>query len=434
MTSAINARWFQLFMGRLFCLAVFSCLVCHIPAAQGQGLVSYEAAAPLGLERAWFAQVRVDQSRHHVTGWTLFEDNLLALTDGGLVESFNAETGEVLWTSQAAPIDRKASGPAADKKYVALVSGATLYVLDRSNGRLLFSRALATAPAAAPALCDNHAYVTFLNGRVEGHNLEDPTASTWYFQSVGRIFHSPSASGKLVSWPTNRGYLYAGQATSPRVLYRIQTQSPATTPPTEAAPLVYIATADGHVYCFEHLNGHEKWRYSMGFPATGRPAAVGERLYVASSEPRLHALDTKTGKEFWSIDGVTGFAAQGVHNVYGLDDLGRVVVCDKADGHFVGMLPGLRYESVFNDQSDRLFLVSRNGLVQCLRERDAVEPTMYRQEIEQETEETEEPSPETTPTVVSPTVPESETPATETAEPSPFNDESNAAGDNPFEF
>lgn len=413
--------------------------VCAPLTATAGTLVSYADAAPLGLERVWFAQARVDVSRHRVTNWVLYEDNLLAASNGGLVQSFNAETGETLWTTQPGPLDQAAFGPAVSKNYVALVSGASLYALDRASGRLLWSQALGSAPAAAPALSETDAYVPFLSGRIESYQLANPKKPTWYFQSVGRIFYPPTVSGELVSWPTSRGYLYVGQAGAPHLLYRIQTSSTAIAPPTEGFNLLFVAVEDGNVHCFRLLNGREKWRYSMGFPATGRPGVVGERLYVASSEPMLHAIDAQSGKQLWSIPDVTQFAAQGAKNVYGLDNMGRLVVFNKETGQFVGSLPGPGgFQAVFNEQSDRIFLVDRRGLVQCLREMGAVEPTMYRQATTEETsEEVEEKSGDaTTPAQGETPVPDEqvEEPDQDVPEVSPFSTEPGVDTDNPFGF
>jgi hypothetical protein len=50
--------------------------------------------------------------------------------------------------------------------------------------------------------------------------------------------------------------------------------------------------------------------------------------------------------------------------------------------------------TLVNDQSDRIFLVNDRGLVQCLREIGAVEPTLYRKE-----EPSEPPAAEAKPTI-----------------------------------
>ncbi len=415
---------------------IVACCVCVPLKGFAQSLVSYDVAAPAGLERSWFAQVQLNVSRHRMRSWRLHENNLLALTTGGLIHSFNADTGETLWTAQPGPLDQPATGPAASGGYVATVSGAELYILDRANGQLLWSRTLGSAAAAAPTLSEEYAYVSFLNGRVEGHRLDDRDALPWYSQSVGRIFHSPSTSGRVVTWPTDRGYLYVGQASPPQVLYRIETTSHATAPPTEADPYLYIVSADGHVYCFDALDGVEVWRYSMGYTATARAAVVGDRVYVASSEPMLHAMDAITGEPLWTVPGITQFVSQGLKNAYGLDDRGKLVIVDVESGKYVGVLAGENYQAVFNEQSDRIFLVNDRGLVQCLHEIGAVEPTMYRK-IPMIKELLTKPAEEETPFVEEPidepTIPYGEEPAEEEPE-SPFPADEGEEFDNPFSF
>lgn len=405
-----------------------------------QSLISYDIATPAGLERAWFGQAQVDSSRHRVQDWKLHRDMLFAVSTSGLIHAFNAETGETLWTAQPGPLDRAALGPAVNDNYVAVVSGAVLYVLDRTNGKLLWSRPLGSAPAGAPALSEELVYVTFLNGRVEGYHLKDPQTFPWYSQSVGRIFHSPTASGSVVSWPTSRGYLYVGQANEPpRVLYRIETDAPATAPPTEADPFLYVTSADGHVYAFNAVTGKEVWRYSMGYLASGRPAVVGDRVYVASTEPMLHALDAETGALLWNVPDVINFAAQGLKKVYGLDEFGRLLIFDRETGRYVGTLPGANYNAVFNEETDRLYLVNDRGLVQALHEIGADEPTAFSAKPVEE-EEPAEPAETTSPVEQAqpePTTPFGEEPA---EEESPFGEEEasdaeeRGAEDNPFSF
>jgi outer membrane protein assembly factor BamB len=412
------------------CLAILS-----VPTV-AQSLISYDMATPVGLERAWFGQVQLDVTRHRVVDWLLYKDNLLAMTSGGLIHSFNAETGETRWITQAGPLDQLAAGPAANDKFVALVSGGELYVLDRTTGKLLWNRKLGSAAAAAPALGAERAFVSFLNGRIEGYSLEDHMANPWYSQSIGRIFHSPTVSGDFVSWPTNRGFLYVAQTHPPRVLYRIETASPATAPPSALHDLIYVTSADGHIYAFRELTGKEAWRYSMGYVGTSRPAVVGERLYSASSEPMLHAVDAKTGEPLWTVPDITQFAAQGLKHVYGVDEFGRLVIVDFKTGKYVGTLPGSNYQAVFNEQSDRIFLVNSRGFVQCLHEINAVEPTMFRDLSKEEKEAEAKPANEATPAPVeqvpvAPTVPLGEEPAVEA---SPFQEEGGEDIGNPFDF
>jgi outer membrane protein assembly factor BamB len=342
-------------------------------------LVSQEQAARNGLERAWFSQVPVDPSRSRVSTWYLYYDQLYAVTDSGIVAALDSATGEQLWSKQIGKPGHAAFGPGANDKYLGVVSGAKLYLLDRHNGRLIWVRSLGSAPSSGPALSRTHAYVALMTGRIEGYKLSDPVAQPWYYQSKGRTMLRPTTTGEVVSWPTTAGYLYVSRADEPGVLFRLETNDDIVTSPAEAEPYLYIASLDGYLYAIHEITGREKWRFSTGYTITSSPAIVGKVAYVASAQPALFALNAETGQELWSVAGVSHFAAQGRNRVYASDRFGNILVIDAKTG---GVLSRMRvYEDEYtlvNDQSDRLFIVNDRGLVQCLHEIGAKEPTMYR--------------------------------------------------------
>jgi N-methylhydantoinase A/oxoprolinase/acetone carboxylase beta subunit len=64
--------------------------------------------------------------------------------------------------------------------------------------------------------------------------------------------------------------------------------------------------------------------------------------------------------------------------VYAVDDLNALVVLDAASGApLARMATDGRTNALVNDQTDRLFLVSTDGLVQCLHEIGATEPLYH---------------------------------------------------------
>jgi outer membrane protein assembly factor BamB len=348
---------------------------------QAQGpLVTREMAASRGLERAWFAQVPVNASRNRVTTWYLYYDRLYSVTDSGVIAALNAETGEQLWAVQVGRPGTAAFGPGANDDYLGVVSGGKLYILDRHTGRMKWIRELGSAPSSGPALSNDYAYVALVTGRIEGFRLDDPLLQPWYYQSNGRTYLRPTVTGNVVSWPTANGYLYVADANEPHVMFRLETNADIVTSPAQQSPMLYIASLDGYLYCVNELTGDEEWRYSTGYAIDSSPAVVGDMAFVASFEPALHAIDSKTGADKWVAPGVSHFAARGKDRTYASDRYGNLVILDTTTGRQVGGLPvaeGL--ETLVNDQSDRIFLVNDRGLVQCLHEIGAVEPTLYRQ-------------------------------------------------------
>ncbi len=357
------------------------------PARAARMLVTYDEAARHGLERAWFAQAPVDPSRSRASTWYLHLDRLYCVTDSGLVTALNAETGATLWTRQVGKPGVPAFGPEANLKYLGVVSGSRLYILDVETGRLKFSRELGSAPSSGPALSNRYAFVALVTGRIEGYDLENPAAQPWYYQSKGRTYLRPTTTGSIVSWPTSEGYLYVSDAEDPKIRFRLETNDDIVTSPAEMSPYLYIASLDGYLYCMNETTGREEWRYSTGYPIMSSPALVGDHAFVASIEPVLHCIDAKSGARNWSIAGVSHFGAKGKQRVYASDRYGNLIILDAKTGALLGRLKTAEgLETMVNDQTDRIFLVNDRGLVQCLREVGAIEPTIYRQPAAPEAE------------------------------------------------
>ncbi len=367
-------------------LIVWGGLLCWAAAGQAHpadDLISSQAAARYGLERAWFAYARVEPSRHRVVQWVLAGDHVFALTSDGTVQSFDSETGQTSWVTEiASPADTPV-GLAANSEVVAVVTATRLYLLQRQDGRQLWSRPLSGAPSAAPALSAGYAYVSLLAGRLEGFDLANPQRPVWHYQTSGHSYHRPLATRQIVSWSNDEGYLFVGSAEEPRPLWRIHTQDEVVAASAAQEPHLYAASWDGYLYCYDQLSGREVWRYSVGLPITKQPAIVAGRAYVASLSPALHAIDLGTGRPVWAVDGLCQFVAQGKSALYGLDSRGTLTLLDRQTGGILGRLTSSpRVTAIVNGQTDRIFLVNQQGLVQCWREMGATEPVRYRQSSE----------------------------------------------------
>jgi PQQ-like domain len=348
-------------------------------------LLPQEELRQLGLVRAWFAQVRLDRSRNHLERAVLDDDQLTVLTNAGVVQQLNALTGETLWVAPIGNENYPSLGPACSDKYVALVNGSTLYVLDRVDGRPVLIRRIGGAPGAAPAISSNHVFVPLLNGRIEGYPLMNEKQLTpWYYQSYGRTMVAPLATPESIVWATETGYLYVGNSVKPGMRFRLETGSEIVAPPTYRKPFVYVAATSGEVFAMQEMTGAREWKYASGFPVTRAVAPVGERVFATSEEPRLHCIDAKSGGAVWEAPHVSQFAAASKQRVYGVDDLGAFVVLDGAKGTLLGrIVTDHLIKSLVNDQTDRVYLISDNGLVECLREADAKEPLYHNPKVEE---------------------------------------------------
>jgi hypothetical protein len=105
---------------------------------------------------------------------------------------------------------------------------------------------------------------------------------------------------------------------------------------------------------------------------------------------------------------VTQFAAASAERVYAFDHLNTLVVLDAASGATLNRMPsdGLS-TALVNDQTDRLYLVSSDGRVQCLHEIGLTQPLVHTP-----------PPPTTPPTEATPAAPAETPPAQQLTPPS----------------
>lgn len=348
-------------------------------------LLPQEQLQRLGLVRAWMGQVNVDPARNQVERAVLTGDRLTVLTTTGVVQEFNALTGQSLWTAPIGNENFPSLGPACSDEHVAIVNGSTLYVLDRKDGRPIIIRRVGGAPGAAPAMSAKYVFVPLANGRIEGFPLTtDKMLTPWYYQSDGRTMVAPLATPQSIIWTTETGYLYVGKSIDPGMRFRLETGSEIVAPPAYKSPFVYVAATSGEVFSMHEITGIRQWKYATGFPVVRAPAPVGDRVFVTSEEPALHCIDAKSGTSAWQVPHVSQFAAASKRRVYGVDDQGSFVVLDQASGSIVGRVAtDNATKALVNDQTDRIYLISASGVIECLREIDAKEPLYHNPKVEQ---------------------------------------------------
>jgi outer membrane protein assembly factor BamB len=383
----MQSRFFLAQVGRPLFLAMlvvagwYACSCTAENAYASERLLSREEARRLGLERAWFAQVRLDRARHRVERAILTGDRLTVLTSAGVVHEFNALTGETLWIAPVGNPDYPSLGPAASDKYVAVMNGSTLYVLRIKDGKPVLDREVGGGPGAAPAVADEYVFVPLVNGRIEGYPLNQgnpapqDVRNKWYYQSYGRAMVAPLATAKSFAWSTEKGHFCVGDSQLPAVRFRLESHSDIVASPAYHDPLFYAGTVSGELIALHETDGVRQWKFSTGYPIIRAPAAVGERVYVTNEEPTMHCVDAKNGHGLWEAPNLTQFAAASRQRVYGIDDLRALVVLDGKTGTLLDRMPTDGSASALvNDQTDRLYLISDDGLLQCLHEIGANEP------------------------------------------------------------
>jgi outer membrane protein assembly factor BamB len=379
-------------------LTVVWCSCGPLWAARSE-LISETTIARHGLTRSWFAQVEFDQGRAKLEHVIYYEGVLYAQTDTAIVHAIDAETGKTLWTKPLGDANHPSMTPDANGNKLAMVNGSRLYVVDRFNGDPITEIVVRDPPGAGAALSAKRAYVPTVGGMLLSYSLEKdkkglPPLSC---QSNGRALVQPLVTRQnyerdYVVWTTDRGYVNFGRITweSEKALtltFRLATGSmisarPAYLPPDPKvvgdSGVVFAAAYDGMVFAIQEEDGATLWQFPTSEPIVESPAVIDDRVYITTQLGGMYCLDVKTGKNLWSASGAMQFVAASKSRIYATDRIGRLMILDAVNGN---KLDSVAVENVSmklaNSDTDRIYLISDGGLIQCLHEVELNEPLIH---------------------------------------------------------
>ncbi|MEQ8790996.1 MAG: PQQ-binding-like beta-propeller repeat protein [Pirellulaceae bacterium] len=317
------------------------------------------------------------------------EISLYASTNRGVVHAIDGETGRTRWSNIIGSTDYPTLEPGVNEDYVAVVNGSTLYVVERGTGVLAWERRLSGAPGAGPAVSDEMVFVPLMNGKVEAFKLttdeEDEELERKFrapitLVSIGDCYLQPTVTPSVCAWVTDRGFMYVVNANKEGMLYRTEADD------TVVAPITYdakgrslmMASIDGYVYNVDETSGAIIWRFSTGSPIASSPHVVGDSVFVVTDKGGLFCVDAETGLEQWWTPRVKKFLAGSKDRVYCTDQIGRLLVIDAKNGGRIASLPTEQLDFLItNHATDRIYVGTKSGLLQCLHEPQLARPLVY---------------------------------------------------------
>jgi outer membrane protein assembly factor BamB len=395
-----------------------------------------EALDRLRLKTAWVAQVPTDGRRDGIYSVQLVPrrsgQELLVQTRSGGVLSLDPETGQVRWSTRVGTPYRVAQPLAYNDESVFVINNIDLYALDRNTGRAQWQFQMPNGATAPPVADDKQIYLSLTNGRFEAYEL--PNLALW--AKLAREGKVPGMKTELEASRVRKGidvpaigplagareaYRAAATGPQPEQVYSYPPDDKVESVPLEfgdrvllpgaggevagvtkgaakpawlplkargkiAVPagqhddMAYVASSDGNVYAMSITSGRLSWRFVSGGTPSDRPVVLDDDVYVAVDRAGMYRVRRASGAEVWRNDDASRFLSANKNFVYAADRHGRLLVLDRARGTTLSTYDGTR-DFVFpiqNDLTDRVFLAAHNGLIVCLRDRDADKPVVMK--------------------------------------------------------
>ena len=337
-------------------------------------------AAELKNEGITDVEIKVDQ-------FSLPETTIYLLTGEGLVVALDADTGRNKWTTQVGSGQFPAIGLGSDDKHVAAVVGSTIYCLDPANGKVIWSRRCKHAVSASPAVCEDYVYVPLLDGRMEALPIETKGLGSFLFVAQGAGTSRPMVTEKTVSWPTAKGDLNVAARFGDRnhaLSYRLRANEAILSTPTFQSGLMFAASLDGFVYAIDEEEGSIRWEITTGEEISQSPFPVGNSVYAISDEGSLYGIEIESGEFKWRspVKNVGRYLGASSDRLYVTDTFGQLLVINRVSGAILSRVNAGDIKYILpNYQTDRIYIASGTGIVQCLHEVASKRPYFHNGEF-----------------------------------------------------
>jgi outer membrane protein assembly factor BamB len=382
--------------------------------AQGQSevqLPTQQQLSRLGLERAWWAQAALNPSRDIVKHLVIDEDAIYVQTSSGVTTAFDSETGRQKWAVQIGRFDEPSFRAVSNQDLVLIVSGSTMYAVEKLTGRTNWSLQLHGLPSTSPTLDDKQVYVGTINGSVYAYSLKkirklyeerrlpdgSEEALVWMYKAGKEITSPPIVSGRAVNFASRDGSLYSVSTDTSHLIYQLETDKPIVAPLARLDDTMFMTSEDHSFFALKLSmgetytgpksyaarksanNGKVRWEFTSGLPIRKPIWAIAKDLYLLPDRGGMYCLNPGNGSRRWEQRNLSDFVAVLGSTLAAYDTDGNLVILSRDKGEIIGTLPMRRFTvRTGNDCTDRIFVATNSGLVVCLRQIGHQNPIYYR--------------------------------------------------------
>ncbi|MFN3190880.1 MAG: PQQ-binding-like beta-propeller repeat protein [Aureliella sp.] len=348
--------------------------------------------SPIGIEeakkraKAYAARLLGDAKSVEVSVVSVPDIRLIITTSDGLVQSIDAETGELVWSSACGPVHSPAFASALSPEGIVVVHGQKLFLLDYKTGKHRFQQELKYGATSGLVVCGDLAFVVDITGRVRAYGLSKLVGTPYTYIVTGTAVGEPVslADSPFGALATDRGYLYVFTGgKEPSEWIRYESNSAITGSLTSANGAFYVANARGTLskITLDERMGHIQWEYRTGDVTTSPALIAGRQVYVASEAGGLSSVDDNSGLAKWTSETVRVDQPVAVagSNVFCTTASGALVSLDRETGSVVALSRRIVFaKPIPNQLNDRVYIVTAGGQIQCLRPIGAKLPTMMK--------------------------------------------------------
>ncbi len=304
----------------------------------------------------------------------------VSLTTNGIIQVIDSETGAVIWRTETGNSTLPMFGPGVSDEYVAVTNGNMFYVYELATGNSVTSRKLAYTPTACPSVLMDKVIVPSIDGRLVAYDINKEVIPPGIIRTgtENRLGTTLSANQRFLSWPTGNRLVQARMEKTPALWTYASLNEPIVGLPIATQNGFLASTIYGTVFhCSTTRDDTVLWKSRLAVQISQSPIANKDLAFFVSDDGLLFALRLADGVDVWGHQpkNVRNMIAVGKEHIYVKDSRNSLVAIELSTGLVSGRSDLILPDVLPNTINDRLFFVTKQGQVTCLREADATFPT-----------------------------------------------------------
>jgi outer membrane protein assembly factor BamB len=264
----------------------------------------------------------------------------------GTIRALDMRNGHVIWRHDV-PHGKMAASPAIwrDQLVVHGMDGH-VWMLRRSDGRLLWHRSVGSPIESSPVIVDGADVFGAWNGRITALDLRTHRVR-WSRSDGCKITSSAALSGSTLYIGDYCGRLLALHAGTGRLRFMRSVNGRIYGTPAIAKGRVFVPSSTGGSLTAFSTSGRYLWRRSTGSYVYSSPAVDAGRVFFGSYNGIFYAVSARTGATLWThgtggpisgaavvVDGIA-YAGSFAHRIVGVKASSGRVVLDFPHGEYV---------------------------------------------------------------------------------------------------
>ncbi len=217
----------------------------------------------------------------------------------GKMYAFNADTGQVLWTTPTGSYYLGSAPTVAGGKVYIGSFDHMLYAFDARTGATLWSAPTGDRIGSSPTLFNEVIYIGSDDGKLYAFNASTG-ANIWIVPTGGSIRSSPAVFNGVVYAGSDDHKLYAIKAETGGTLWTVRTEGRVRSSPAVVNGIVYVGSEDHKLYAVKADTGVILWTASTGDSIFSSPAVSNDVVYIGSNNGELYAFNATGGTLLWT--------------------------------------------------------------------------------------------------------------------------------------